>query len=158
MNKMPTVLLIDDDPDFVEATCAVLESVPYKVLMAYSGAEGFTVAQETQPDVIILDVIMPGEDGFQILERLRADAELAHIPVMILTSLPDDLSMAPIRGTNASIEDRVVGAVEDYVDKPIKPAELLQRVDRLLGLRNRHTSSNSQINTTEVKEWLKRTL
>jgi DNA-binding response OmpR family regulator len=124
MSTVPTILLIDDDPDFVDATCAVLESVPYNVLVAYSGSEGLAKAQETAPDLIILDVIMPVEDGFQILERLRDDQALAHIPVMMLTSLLDGLSVAPISGTNASIAD--------YIEKPVKPAELLRRIGKLL--------------------------
>jgi putative two-component system response regulator len=124
MSTVPTILLIDDDPDFVDATCAVLESVPYEVLVAYSGSEGLEKAQETPPDLIILDVIMPGEDGFQILERLRDDRELAHIPVMMLTSLLDGLSVAPMSGTNT--------AIADYIEKPVKPAELLRRIGKLL--------------------------
>jgi CheY-like chemotaxis protein len=75
--------------------------------------------------VIILDVIMPGEDGFRVLDRLRVDPALAPIPVMMLTSLPNGLSAAS--AGDASF-------VEDYVDKPIKPAELLQRVSKLLEL------------------------
>jgi CheY-like chemotaxis protein len=126
MSTPPIILLVDDDPDFVEATCAVLESVPYRVLVAHSGCEGLALAQETRPDVIILDVIMPGEDGFQTLEMLRADRAMADVPVMILTSLPHDSSVASIGEANVS--------VEDYIDKPIKPAELLQRVAKLVGL------------------------
>jgi CheY-like chemotaxis protein len=125
---MPTVLLIDDDPDFVEATCAVLESVPYEVLVAYNGDEGLIKAREARPDVIILDVIMPGEDGFQTFEKLKADPALAHIPVMVLTSLSNGLSLASANGVSIH--------AEDYIDKPIKPAELLQRIEKLLGLRN----------------------
>jgi DNA-binding response OmpR family regulator len=123
MNRTPTILLIDDDLDFVEATCVVLESVPYRVLVAHNGEQGLASARETKPDLIILDVIMPVEDGFQTLERLRADPALAHIPVMILTSLPNGLQAVPVSGAEA---------VKDYVDKPIKPAELLGRVARLL--------------------------
>lgn len=124
MNTIPIILLIDDDPDFVEATCTVLESAPYKVLVAFNGKEGLTQARQARPDLIILDVIMPGEDGFRILERLRADSELARIPVMMLTSLPNGLSLAP-RGEADT-------AVEDYVDKPIRPADLLRRIEKLL--------------------------
>jgi CheY-like chemotaxis protein len=139
---MPTVLLIDDDPDFVEATCAVLESAPYKVLVAYSGTEGFTTAQKAQPDVIILDVIMPGEDGFQILERLRADPVLADTPVMMLTSLPNGLNVAPESDTSARVKEHV----EEYIEKPVRPAELLRRVERLLRLQNAQLfARNSQI-------------
>jgi CheY-like chemotaxis protein len=126
MKAVPTVLLIDDDPDFVEATCAVLESAPYEVLIAYDGSQGLAMAQETHPDVILLDVIMPVEDGFQTLEKLRADPALADVPVMILTSLPNGLSLV-------STGESYPGIV-DYVDKPVKPAELLQRVGRLLSL------------------------
>ena len=124
---MSTILLIDDDPDFVEATCTVLESAPYEVLVAHNGAEGLVKARETRPDLIILDVIMPVEDGFQTLEKLKADLTLAHIPVMMLTSLSNGASMAP--------ESNSKPAVEDYIDKPIRPAELLRRVEKLLARR-----------------------
>jgi CheY-like chemotaxis protein len=139
MSTVPTILLVDDDPDFVEATCTVLESVPYKVLVAYNGSAGLAKAREAQPDLIILDVIMPVEDGFQTLEKLRADPMLAHIPVMMLTSLSNGLSVAPLRGTNASEKDHV----DDYIDKPIRPTELLKRVERLLELRNARSLSRS---------------
>jgi CheY-like chemotaxis protein len=130
---MPTILLIDDDPDFVEATCAVLESVPYRVLVAQSGREGLALAREARPDVIILDVIMPGEDGFQTLEALQADPTMARIPVMILTSLSNNLSAASMGKANAD--------VENYIDKPIKPAELLRLVAKLIQPRHATRSS-----------------
>ena len=135
MNSKPTILLIDDDPDFVEATCTVLESAPYEVLVAYNGAEGLSMARKARPDVIILDVIMPVEDGFQTLEKLRADPALAHIPVMILTSLPNGLGVSPVGEADT---------VDDYIDKPIRPTVLLQRVKKMLGARNmQHTERNS---------------
>lgn len=148
MKAVPTVLLIDDDPDFVEATCAVLESAPYKVLIAYDGSQGLAVAQETHPDVILLDVIMPVEDGFQTLEKLRADPALAEVPVMILTSLPNGLSLA---STGESYPN-----VVDYVDKPIKPAELLQRVGKLLALRHSpNVSHSAQLSERTTSETLR---
>jgi DNA-binding response OmpR family regulator len=128
MNTTPVILLIDDDPDFVEATCTVLESGPYQVLVAFNGEDGLKRARDTRPDLIILDVIMPGCDGFQILEMLRADVTLADVPVMMLTSLPNGLGMAPSSETNV--------IVEDYIDKPIRPAELLRRVENLLQYRD----------------------
>jgi putative two-component system response regulator len=121
---MTTILLIDDDADFVEATCAVLESVPYRVQVAYAGDEGLISARKSPPDLIILDVIMPMEDGFEILAKLKSDPELVAIPVIMLTSLSDGLKMAP----QGDFEIKV----EDYLDKPIKPAKLLQRIERLL--------------------------
>jgi len=128
MGVMPTVLLIDDDPDFVEATCAVLESLPCQVLLAYNGEEGLAKAKEARPDLIILDVIMPGEDGFQTLEKIKADATLAPIPVIIMTSLVNGL--AQFSG------NKTIAAIEAYIDKPIKPVELLRRIEKLLEQRN----------------------
>lgn len=130
MDVMPAILLIDDDPDFVEATCAVLESVPYEVLVAYNGTEGLAKAREARPDLIILDVIMPVEDGFQTLEKLRSDPMLAQIPVMMLTSLSNDLNI--IAGPEADV---FADDCDDYVNKPTRPTELLRRVKRLLGQR-----------------------
>jgi two-component system response regulator RpaA len=128
-DAVPTVLLIDDDPDFVEATSTVLESAAYRVLVAYDGDEGLAMARELLPDVIILDVIMPGADGFHILESIWADERLADVPVIMLTSLPNGLGMFP--------EGRGRGSVVDYIDKPIRPAELLRRVKERLALRGR---------------------
>lgn len=124
MDKTSVILLIDDDPDFVEATSAVLESVPYRVLVARNGGEGLTIARQDRPDVILLDVILPGEDGFQTLERFKADPALAHIPVIMLTSLPNGLDLMPAGEAGVT--------VEDYIDKPIRPAELLRRVEKLV--------------------------
>lgn len=126
MTTKPTILLIDDDPDFVEATCTVLESAAYEVRVAYNGEEGLIRAREERPDLIILDLIMPVEDGFQTLEKLRGERALSSIPVMMLTSLPNGLDMLPVSDAGKT--------VEDYIDKPIRPAELLQRVNRLLAL------------------------
>ena len=125
MERELTILLIDDDVDFVEATCAVLESVPYRVLVAYNGDQGLAKARAAHPDLVILDMIMPVKDGFQVLKELQADPALAHVPVMMLTAMSDG-AMTP---TDAGL----VAAIKDYIDKPIRPSELLQRIEKLLG-------------------------
>jgi DNA-binding response OmpR family regulator len=124
MSDAATIILIDDDADFVEATRAVLESVPYQVLVAHNGDEGLAKARETQPNLVILDMIMPVKDGFQILKELKSDPALASVPVMLLTALSDGI-ISPNTG--------LVNEVADYIDKPIRPTELLQRVEKLLG-------------------------
>ena len=121
---MPTILLIDDDADFVEATCAVLASVPYDVHVAFTGDEGLAKARKSLPDLIILDVILPVEDGFETLAKLKSDPALAGIPVIMLTSLSNGLNMAPQNGLEIK--------VEDYLDKPVRPAKLLRRIEELL--------------------------
>ncbi len=113
------ILLIDDDRDFVEATRVVLESIPCALEVAYNGQTGLELARERRPDLIILDILMPGESGFDIYERLEADPDLAHIPVIMLTSLANGLSAASTSKPTA------------YIEKPVRPAELLKRVGEL---------------------------
>jgi len=78
MIKKPRILLIDDDLDFVEATKIVLESKPYEVIVAYDGDDGLRKAKEKNPDLIILDVIMPVKDGFATAAQLKKDPELSR--------------------------------------------------------------------------------
>ena len=84
---MHKILLVDDDPDFVVATKSVLESRPdYEVLTASDGVFGLAIARTERPDLIILDVLMPFEDGFDTARELKIDPELSQIPIMMLTS------------------------------------------------------------------------
>lgn len=124
--KRERILLIDDDRDFAEATGAILESL-YDVDVAYSGDEGLARARQARPDLILLDIIMPTKDGFQVYEVLKKDPDLARIPVVMLTSLPDGVSMRPPVG-----QEGVPSRAEDYIEKPVRPAELLRRLKRLL--------------------------
>ena len=127
MTKIPRILLIDDDPDFVEATRIVLESKPYEVIVSYDGDDGLRKAREDNPDLIILDVIMPGKDGFSTAEQLKKDAGLKKIPVIMLTSYAE-------RGGQSSIamSGGLTMETEDYIDKPVRPEELLKRVEKYL--------------------------
>ncbi len=123
MPQRQHILLIDDDRDFVEATSAVLESV-YEVSVAYDGASGLSQARQSPPDLIILDVIMPGEDGFQVCENIKADPALSGVPVIMLTSLPN--------GTKTLDTSGAAPCAEGYLEKPVRPAELLRQVGRIL--------------------------
>lgn len=121
------ILLVDDDPDFVEATRTVLESVPYEVIVAYDGDEGLVKVKEEQPDLILLDIIMPTQDGFHVCEKLKSDPDLWHIPVIMLTSLSQQISQ-----TTYSLQDGMMLEADDFIDKPVRPQELLARIARLL--------------------------
>ena len=121
------ILLIDDDHDFVEATRTVLESGPYEVIVAYDGDEGLAKLEEEQPDLVLLDIIMPTRDGFQVCEKLKGDPELWHIPVIMLTSLSQRIS-----DTAYSVLDGLMLEADDFIDKPVRPTELLARIARLL--------------------------
>ena len=86
MSEKTKILLIDDDPDFVEATKLVLESKPYQVITATNGNEGLAMAKKEKPKLIILDIIMPIKDGFNAAEEFKKDTELQKIPIIMLTS------------------------------------------------------------------------
>jgi CheY-like chemotaxis protein len=121
------ILLVDDDPDFVEATSTVLESVPYEVVVAHDGDEALDIVGQVQPDLILLDIIMPTKDGFLVCEKLKSDSGLWHIPVIMLTSLSQRISE-----TTYSVQDGMMLEADDFIDKPVRPAELLARIARLL--------------------------
>lgn len=124
---MKRILMVDDDRDFIESTKAVLEE-KYEVLVAYDGDEGIKKARSEKPDLIILDVIMPTEDGFSAAEELKEDPELSAIPIMMLTSF----------GTRIAKETQIPRSrgmdlqSEDYMEKPVEPDELLRRAEQLL--------------------------
>lgn len=124
---MTKILLVDDDPDFVEATKIVLESASYQVEVAYDGTEALAKVHKEKPDLIILDIIMPEQDGFKVCKALKEDPELLKIPIIMLTSLSERMGE-----TVYSVSDGLMLEAEDYVDKPVAPAELLARVARFL--------------------------
>jgi DNA-binding response OmpR family regulator len=121
------ILLIDDDRDFAEATRAVLESVPYEVIVAFDGDEGLAKVQEEQPDLVLLDIIMPTRDGFQVYEKLKSDPELWNIPIIILTGLSSSVSNITYSAHGGEVLE-----ADDFIDKPVRPRELLARIARLL--------------------------
>ena len=127
MEKRAKILLVDDDPDFVEATKVVLESQPYKVITALSGEEGLKKAREEKPDLVLLDIIMPGVDGFQVCQQLKKDPQLAEIPVIMITSFS-----GRYMETSIGLSQGLTLEAEDFVDKPVAPAELLIRVEKWL--------------------------
>ncbi|MBI4278275.1 MAG: response regulator [Armatimonadetes bacterium] len=125
------ILVIDDDVDFVKATRMVLERHGYQVFAALDGVEGLQVARRERPDLIILDIIMPLQDGFTVCEELKRDPALADVPVLMLTSFAE-------RGheTDLPVSAGLTLEAEDYLDKPAPPDVLLARVARLLARRH----------------------
>jgi len=127
MAEKAKILLVDDDADFVEATKTVLEGGAYEVIVAKEGDEGLKMAREENPDLILLDIIMPVRDGFSAAEQFKKDPELSKIPVIMLTSYAT-------RGQETSIP-RSRGYTldaEDYIEKPVSPEELLAKVKQYL--------------------------
>ncbi len=126
MAKKAKILVVDDDPVFVEATKTVLET-QYQVVTAQDGDEGLVKAHQEKPALILLDIIMPTKDGFHVCKQLKQDAELAGIPVIILTSF------ARHRGdTKIPVSAGLELEAEGYIDKPVSPDELLKQVGAFL--------------------------
>ncbi|MFC2024032.1 two-component system response regulator [Chloroflexota bacterium] len=127
MEKDARILLVDDDVDFVEATKIILECKPYEVMVAHDGDEGLRKAREEKPDLVLLDVIMPGKDGFNIANQFKKDPQLSKIPVIMLTSFASHKAGSSIPANRGMELD-----AEDYLDKPVSPENLLNTVAKYL--------------------------
>lgn len=119
-----TILCIEDEPEMVELFRLILGRNKYNVVGANGGEDGLRKASEIRPDLILLDLMMPEMDGWEVCQRLRADDDLRLIPVIVVTA-------------KAQTIDRVlalkVAKVDDYITKPFGPQELLESVNRVLG-------------------------
>ena len=127
MERKAKILLVDDDADFIESTRTVLESKPYEIITAVNGDEALRKAKAEKPDLILLDVIMPVEDGFTAAEQLKKDETLADIPVLMLTSYASKGA-----GTSIPHSRGMELEYEDYIDKPVSPQDLLAKVEKHL--------------------------
>ena len=124
------ILVIDDDPDLVTSVEVLLKSKSYQVVTAFDGDEGLRKVVEEKPDLIILDVIMPGKHGFTVCQELKTDPKyyfFSKIPVLMLTVYPGDREKMHL-----SMREGMTMEAEDYIQKPFDPQELLSRVEELL--------------------------
>jgi signal transduction histidine kinase len=119
-----TVLIVDDNPLGRDALLSVLEAGDYGLHVAGTGPEALAMSAALQPDLILLDVMMPGMDGFEVCRRLRADAVLAETPILLVTALDDRGSR--LRGFEAG--------ADDFISKPFDRTEMRARVKTLCRL------------------------
>ncbi|MFU8836739.1 MAG: twitching motility response regulator PilH [Thiohalomonadaceae bacterium] len=119
---MAQILIVDDSPTEIHVLSTILEKLGHTVITAENGEEGVAKARESQPQLILMDVVMPGMNGFQATRQLTKDAETAHIPVIIVTTKDQET-------------DRVWGlrqGAKDYLTKPVDEAMLVEKVNSLL--------------------------
>ena len=118
-NKNQTILIIDDDEELCEAMSTYLARYDYRVITAYAPSIAYKLILEKQPDLILLDIMLPEEDGFEVCKKLVAGMDkYGYIPIIMLTARGD-------------VFDRVVGleiGASDYMPKPFEPRELLARI------------------------------
>ena len=126
------ILLVDDDVDFAEATKLILESKSYDVCVAHDGQEGLKKVKTEQPDLIILDVMMPEMDGYEVCSKLKADPACSRIPILLLTAVGDAMP-----SSKYTKEMGMKTEADDYIPKPVEPLELVGRVENLFRMSQR---------------------
>jgi sigma-B regulation protein RsbU (phosphoserine phosphatase) len=117
--EIESLLLVDDNPTNLQVLYQTLETTGCKLLVAKNGETALSIAQKASPDLILLDIMMPGIDGFEVCRRLKADSATAAIPIIFLSALSD---------TKDKVQGLQLGAV-DYVSKPFQPDEIIARVN-----------------------------
>lgn len=131
MSMDATILVVDDEPNIVELNRMYLEGAGYRVLIARTGAEALARIQHDDPDLIVLDLMLPGTDGWEVCREVRRTRQT---PIIMLTARTEDI-------------DRILGlelGADDYVTKPYNPRELVARVRAVL----RRTNPNQETATT----------
>ncbi|WP_027369431.1 response regulator [Desulfovermiculus halophilus] len=122
MAETPCVLIVEDDPDILNLLTFTIQNQGYSVLQSKHGEEGLITARTHRPDMILLDLMLPGMDGIAVCRALKDRAETARIPVIMLTAKGEE-------------GDRILGletGADDYVVKPFSPRELVLRVEAVL--------------------------
>jgi two-component system response regulator VicR len=118
-----TVVCIEDEPEMVDLIKLILGRKGFELTGAMGGREGLEVIRRVKPDLVLLDLMMPDIDGWEVYQQMKADEELKHIPVIVVTAKAQSI-------------DKVLGLhiakVDDYVTKPFGPQELLQSVEKVL--------------------------
>jgi two-component system alkaline phosphatase synthesis response regulator PhoP len=127
MNNKKRILVVDDEPDFCAIVQVQLEKEGFEVELAYNGEEGLEKIRANPPDVIVLDVMMPGKDGYEVCKELKADEKYADIPVILLTAVASHVT-----STRYSHADGMSTEADDYIAKPASAEEITQSIRRLL--------------------------
>jgi DNA-binding response OmpR family regulator len=117
------ILLVDDSKTILQMEQMILANEPYELVIAHDGVEGVALALEINPDLILLDVVMPRMGGFEALRALRANQRTSAVPIVMVTT----------QAEADSIETGYTSGCSDYIVKPIDSVELLAKVHDLLG-------------------------
>jgi adenylate cyclase len=150
MREPPLILVVDDVPDNVEVLQMRLESQGYEVATAGDGAEALEQTRMLQPDLLLLDIMMPKMDGIEVVRRLKADPSLPFIPVILVTAKADASDVI------AGLES----GGDDYLTKPVDHAALSARVRAMLRIKSLHDTVQAQARrleeqATELAAWNK---
>jgi len=129
------ILIIEDDPAISRLVDYTLRHEGYEIITASNGVEGINKAHKEAPDVIILDVMLPGMDGFEVCHRLRAEPDTASVLILMFSAKAQEIDK------NTGLK---VGA-DDYLPKPAAPAEIVQRVSALLARQSSDSKAGEKV-------------
>lgn len=141
---MSKLLIVDDNVSARETLLAMLEQDNYEIEQAKDGYEALQILHHVQPDLILLDVMMPGMDGFEVCRRIRATQHLAEVPIILLTALDD----------RASLLQGIEAGADDFLSKPVDRYELIARVRTITRLNRYQTLQQQRENLREMTERL----
>lgn len=128
MGEKKRILVVDDEPDFASIVQGNLEKEGFEVEVAYNGVEGLEKTHANPPDAIVLDVMMPEMDGYEMCKELKGDENYCDIPVILLTAVASHVT-----STRYSHADGMSTEADDYIAKPASAEDITQSVKRLLG-------------------------
>ncbi len=118
------VVCIEDEPEMIDLVRLILGRKGFNVIGANGGIEGLETVQRERPDLVLLDLMMPDMDGWEVYQQMKADDDLRNIPVIVVTAKAQSI-------------DKVLGLhiakVDDYITKPFGPQELLESVEKIIG-------------------------
>jgi two-component system alkaline phosphatase synthesis response regulator PhoP len=129
MSEKKRILVVDDEPDFAGIVQQNLEKEGFEVEVAYDGEEGLEKVQANPPDAIVLDVMMPGKDGYQVCSELKADDRYADIPIILLTAVASQVT-----STRYSHRDGMSTEADDYLAKPASAEQITESIKGLLDM------------------------
>ena len=129
MTAKKRILVVDDEPDFCLIVQGQLEKEGFEVDLAYNGAEGLEKVQANPPDAIVLDVMMPEKDGYEVCKELKGDDNFCDIPVLLLTAVASHVT-----STRYSHADGMATEADDYIAKPASAEEISKSLKRMLGI------------------------
>ena len=140
MSSAPTILVVDDTPQNIKLLEAVLTGHGYIPVTAQSGEEALERVASENPDLVLLDIVMPVMDGYEVCRRLRADPETALLPVVMITASGDQEKVQAIEA-----------GADDFISKPLNQAELLARIRSLLRIKQYHATIQAQ--AVQLEDW-----
>jgi two-component system alkaline phosphatase synthesis response regulator PhoP len=128
MSDKKTILVVDDEPDFASIVQANLKKEGFNVEVAYDGVEALDKIKSNPPDAIVLDVMMPEKDGYEVCAELKKSEKYKNIPIIMLTAVADHVG-----STRYSHHDGMSMEADDYLPKPASAEDISESVKRLVG-------------------------